>query len=60
MRGGGRSCEWMDLISGGSLGGGEVGLIGGGWVGMTFFSFFFVGLRWILWAVDDVVEVVGR
>lgn len=39
------------------------GLIGGGWVGMSFFVFFFfcfAGLRWILWAVDDVVEVVGR
>lgn len=32
---------------------------------MTLFSFFFVffffvSLRWILWAVDDVVQVVGR
>lgn len=39
------------------------GLIGGGWVGMSFFVFFFfffARLRWILLAGNDVVEVVGR
>lgn len=40
------------------------GLVGGWWVGMSFFVFFFFSfsarLKWILWAVNDVAQVVGR
>lgn len=62
MGGGGRSCEidgWMDLILGEGWAVVRWGLIGGGCVGVTFFFVFFVGLRWILWAVDGVAKVVG-
>lgn len=51
-------CFW------GGLGGGEVGFDwrGVGWDEFFCFLFFLfsAGLRWILWAVNDVVEVVGR
>lgn len=48
----------MDLLLGEGWAVVRWGLIGGGWVGMSFFvfffSFFFVRLRWILLAVNDV------
>lgn len=54
---------WMGLILGEGWAVGRWGLIGRG-VGWDeffcfLFFFFFARLRWILWAVNDVVEVVG-
>lgn len=63
---GGEVVKWMDgwICFGGSLGGGEVGLIvrGVGWNEFFCFLFFFfsVSLRWILLAGNDVAQVVGR
>lgn len=59
---GGEVVKWMDGFAfGGRLGGGEVGFDwrGVGWDEFFCFSFS-ARLRWILWAVNDVVQVVGR
>lgn len=52
------------ICFGGSLGGGEVGFDwrGVGWneFFLFLFSFFFCWFEMDLWAVNDVVEVVGR
>lgn len=52
---------WMDLLWGkfGWWWGG-FDWRGVGWDEFFCFLFFMLVLRWILWAVDDVVEVVGR
>lgn len=61
---GGEVVKWMDGFAlGGVWAVGRWGLIvrGVGWDEFFCFLFFFfsAGLKWILWAVDDVVEVVG-
>lgn len=61
---GGEVVKWMDgwICFGGRLGGGEVGFdwMGVGWDEFfVLFFFCFAGLRWILLAVNDVVQVVG-
>lgn len=45
---GGEVVKWMDgwIRFGGSLGGGEVGFDWRGWVGMSFFVFFFFSFCW--------------